>query len=147
MAKIAVSPIINSPDISGAVNNAVARIVSELNDKVLYRKNTDGEPNTMSNDLDMGKNDILNIGSLDGSKITISGDPLYEILENAVYQTIINPESPVVVHDGIERFVTTTVDPDSLHTSGWYYTHRNWRRSSRRSARYDFIRWVQLEKM
>jgi len=122
MAKISVSPIVNSPDISGAVNNAVARIVNELNDKVLYRRSPDGEPNTMSNDLDMGQNDILNVGTLDGSKIEIAGNPLYEVLQNAVYQTIINPESPFVVHNGIERFVTTTVDPDTLHTSGWYYT-------------------------
>lgn len=122
MAKIQVSPIINSPDMSSAINNTIGRIVQELNDKVLYRRNPTGEANVMLNDLDMGQNDILNVGSLDGSKITIDGTPLYEVLENAVYQTIINPEDPFEVHDGIEKFVTTVANPDTLHSSGWYYT-------------------------
>ncbi len=122
MAKISVSPIVNSPDIAGAVNRAVDRIVTELNDKVLYRNCPTGEPNIMSNDLDMGQNDILNVGVLDGSKIEISGTPLFEVLKNAVYQIIVNPDDPFEVHDGIEKFVTTVVDVDSLHSSGWYYT-------------------------
>lgn len=122
MAKIAISPLVNAPDITGALNQAIQKIVNEFNDKVLYRTNPDGEENVMSNDLDMGTNDIVNVGNLDGSKITIEGTPLYEVLETAVYQTIINPENPFVVHDGIEQFVTTTVDADDLHSSGWYYT-------------------------
>lgn len=39
-----------------------------------------------------------------------------------MYQTIINPENPFEVHAGIEKFVTTNVDIDNLHSSGWYYT-------------------------
>lgn len=122
MAKITISPISSSPDITGAVNAALQTITAELNDKVLYRKNPVGEPNTVSNDIDMGGNDLLNVGELDGSKILINGTPLYEVLENAVYQTIINPADPFEVHDGIERYVTTTTDVDDLHSSGWYYT-------------------------
>lgn len=122
MAKITLSPIASSPDITNAVNAALQRLVTELNDKVLYRNNPSGEPNSMSNDVDMGGNHILNVGELDGSQITINGSPLYEVLENAVYQTIINPADPFEVHAGIERYVTTTVDVDNLHSSGWYYT-------------------------
>jgi len=36
-------------------------IESELNDKVLYRDNPDGEPNQMNNDLDMNGNRITNL--------------------------------------------------------------------------------------
>ena len=122
MAKVTLSPIINSPDMAGAINRALQTLVDEFNDKVLYRENPVTEPNSMSNDIDMGSNNILNVGELDGSKITIDGTPLYEVLENAVYQTIINPENPFEVHPGIEKFVTTTIDVDDLHSSGWYYT-------------------------
>ena len=36
-------------------------IESELNDKVLYRDNPEGEPNQMNNDLDMNGNKISNL--------------------------------------------------------------------------------------
>ncbi len=57
-----------------ALNESLQTIEETFNDKVLFRDNPEGEENSMSNDLDMGGNDILNVGelkidSLDGSII------------------------------------------------------------------------------
>lgn len=122
MAKINIPTITNSADMSVTVNAAIQKLVSELNDKVLYRDNPAGEYNGIHNDIDFNGYDLLNVGNLDGSKVSIAGTPLYEVLENAVYQVIVNPDDPFEVHPGIERFVTTTVNPDTLESSGWYYT-------------------------
>ena len=44
-----------------AVNDNFDLIAEHLNDKVLYRDNPSGEPNTMNNNLDMNNNRILNL--------------------------------------------------------------------------------------
>lgn len=43
------------------INNEFAAIAAEFNDKVLYRDNPVGEPNSMNNDLDMNSNRIINL--------------------------------------------------------------------------------------
>src|SRR5512139_2944984 len=43
------------------INNEFADIADHLKNKVLYRDNTTGEPNSMNNDLDMNSNRILNL--------------------------------------------------------------------------------------
>lgn len=122
MAKVNIPTITNSADMSVTVNAAIQKLVSELNDKVLYRENPDGEYNGIHNDIDLNGYDLLNVGNLDGRKVSIAGTPLYEVLENAVYQVIANPDDPFEVHPGIEKFVTTTASADDLQASGWYYT-------------------------
>jgi hypothetical protein len=73
MAKLTVSPISSTNNTTPAVNKAIQKLVSELNDKVLYRKSPLGEPNSMSNDLDMGDNDILNAGLITCQSLIVAG--------------------------------------------------------------------------
>ena len=60
MAKINLPTVTNSQNIS-TLNDNMRQIQTALNDKVLWRNNPTGEPNHMSNDLDMSGNRIYNL--------------------------------------------------------------------------------------
>ena len=60
MAKINLPTVTNSQNIS-TLNENMRQIQTALNDKVLWRNNPTGEPNHMSNDLDMSGNRIYNL--------------------------------------------------------------------------------------
>lgn len=47
-----------------AINENFTRIEEEFQDKVFYRDNPVGEPNTLENDVDANSNDIYNVRSL-----------------------------------------------------------------------------------
>lgn len=74
MAKITIPNISSGYLSTTALNNAFDSIETELNNKVLYRNNPDGEPNQMENDIDMNGYKILNASSVD-----INGVDLGEI--------------------------------------------------------------------
>lgn len=61
MAKYTPSSISSGYQSTTQLNNNFTNIASELNNKVLYRNNPSGEPNSMQNDLDMNGNNILNL--------------------------------------------------------------------------------------
>lgn len=63
MAKITIDDITGQFTSVQAINDRFQQVEDELNDKVLYRNNPAGEPNNMSNDLDMNSNRILNLTS------------------------------------------------------------------------------------
>lgn len=69
----------------GRINNNFQDIQDALNDKVLWKDNPDDEPNTMSNDLDLGNNDILNVASIqaqvvDTQSLLFGGEDLAVVL-------------------------------------------------------------------
>lgn len=63
MAKITFSDIATGFQSVGTLNNNFAQLEYELQQKVLYRSNPTGEPNSMQNDLDMNGYNILNLGT------------------------------------------------------------------------------------
>lgn len=65
MSKITISDITAAFASTTAINAKFQQIEDELNNKVLYRTNPIGEPNSMSNDLDMAGYNILNASTLD----------------------------------------------------------------------------------
>lgn len=75
MSKVELSEIVSGYKMS-RVNDNFETIQNELNDKVLYRDNPSGEPNTMENDLDMNGFDILNTGHINVGGITINGQAI-----------------------------------------------------------------------
>lgn len=83
-----------------ALNESLQTIETTFNDKVLFRDNPEGEENSMSNDLDMGGNDILNVGelkidSLDGS--VLFGDiNVDSVTADTITGTTINGSNVVV---------------------------------------------------
>lgn len=55
------------------INNNFQKLEDELNNKVLYRDHSSGEPNHMKKDLDMNSNDILNVNKLSTERLFLSG--------------------------------------------------------------------------
>lgn len=60
MTKVILPDITSGYNLS-AINSNFQKIEDELNNKVLYRQIQDGEPNAMSENLDMGSNRIINL--------------------------------------------------------------------------------------
>ena len=73
MAKFTINDITSGYASTTALNTAFNAIESEFQNKVLYRNNPSGEPNTMENDLDFNSNDILNVGTANVTSIVVNG--------------------------------------------------------------------------
>ena len=73
MAKITISSIGSGYASTAALNATFNQIEDEFNSKILYRNNPTGEPNQMENDLDMNNNDLLNVGGLSATSLTVNG--------------------------------------------------------------------------
>lgn len=69
MAKIDLPTISSGYASNTTFNTTFTTIENEFQQKVLYRDNPSGEPNSMQNDLDMNSNDISNV-----KDITMTGD-------------------------------------------------------------------------
>lgn len=63
MSKISLNTITSGFSSITALNNNFSTLSNEMQDKVLYRNNPNGEPNEMYNDLDMNGYRILNLGN------------------------------------------------------------------------------------
>jgi len=73
MAKLSISDIQSGYASTTALNLSFNLIEDEFNNNVLYRNNPSGEPNQMENDLDMNNNDLLNVGGLSATSLTVNG--------------------------------------------------------------------------
>ena len=56
-----------------AINANFLSLINELQNKVLYRNNPEGEPNALITDVDMNGNDILNANSVSTQHLLIDG--------------------------------------------------------------------------
>lgn len=66
MSKITLNDVTNIDSLA-TINSNFDKIESELQNKVLYRENPVGEPNTMNQSIDMNGYDIINVGSVSSS--------------------------------------------------------------------------------
>jgi hypothetical protein len=73
MAKITLPTIASGFASNTEFNTAFDAIEAEFQNKVLYRNNTSGETNTMSNALDMNSNAITNASSVTTTALVVSG--------------------------------------------------------------------------
>ena len=76
MAKITLPTIASGFASNTAFNTAFDALEAELQNKVLYRNNTSGETNTMSNALDMNSNAITNASSVTTTSLVVDGSDL-----------------------------------------------------------------------
>lgn len=88
MSKITLNDVTNIGSLS-VINSNFDKIEQELQNKVLYRSNPTGEPNTVERDIDMNGNSLLNVGkvySANGRWATIDEveDIKDEVAANAV---------------------------------------------------------------
>jgi len=63
MAKLTLTSLLGGMFSRNSLNSNFTKIETELNSKVLYRDNPDGEPNSMENELDMNSNKIVNVAA------------------------------------------------------------------------------------
>jgi hypothetical protein len=61
LAKLSLTSLLGGLFSRSALNTNFSKILTELNDKVLYRDNPSGEPNSMSNELDMNSQRVINL--------------------------------------------------------------------------------------
>ncbi len=88
MSKIVLDDVTNSNNIT-KINENFSKIETELQDKVFYRNNPVGEPNSVDNNIDMNGNTLFNIGNLDVNGISINGVPI--VPTGTVVSPIPNP--------------------------------------------------------
>lgn len=86
MAKVTLNDLTSLSNQTSAVNNIngnMQSIEDELNNNVLYRNPPVGEPNSMSVDLDMNNNDLLNVNSGQFTTLTVNGITVDQQAANA----------------------------------------------------------------
>ena len=102
MSKITISSI-GSLNSLTKINDAVQSVTGELNNKVLYRDNPDGEANQLEQELDMNSNDIANAKDIYTSRLYLNGveaTVLYsEAPDDAASITYDNTDSSLVATD------------------------------------------------
>lgn len=84
MAKITFNRVVSNFGFKTAFNNLLGRIEQEFQDKVLYRNNPTGEPNSMSVDLDMNGKDLLNARKINATGLLVDGKDVYQVLNDAL---------------------------------------------------------------
>jgi hypothetical protein len=83
MSKIVLNDVTNLNALS-VINDNFDKLEQELQTKVLYRDNPEGEPNTLENDVDANGNSLYNIQDLtiDGN-FTVNGKSIEEVIDEA----------------------------------------------------------------
>ncbi len=115
MAKIDLPTISSGYASNTTFNTTFTTIENEFQQKVLYRDNPSGEPNSMQNDLDMNSNDINNVKDItmtgdftvDGVDYLTSMQTLYDNYLALVDRVTISTDSPSGGSDGDIWFKVT----------------------------------------
>lgn len=76
-------PEVTNIDTISTVNANFQTLVNEFQNKVFYRNNPVGEPNTVTSNIDMDGNDIINGGELHVSELFVAGVDLSNIVSEA----------------------------------------------------------------
>ena len=115
MAKIDLPTISSGYASNTTFNTTFTTIENEFQQKVLYRDNPTGEPNSMQNDLDLNSNDINNVKDItmtgdftvDGVDYLTSMQTLYDNYLALVDRVTISTASPSGGSDGDIWFKVT----------------------------------------
>ena len=115
MAKIDLPTISSGYASNTTFNTTFTALENEFQQKVLYRNNPDGEPNSMQNDLDMNSNDINNVKDItmtgdftvDGVDYLTSMQTLYDNYLALIDRVTISTDSPSGGSDGDIWFKVT----------------------------------------
>lgn len=96
MSKLSLDGVTSSFNFQAAYNDVLQRIEEEFSDKVLYRNNPEGEPNSMNNDLDMSEHDILNVGVISAAGFNVNGKDITSTiveLTEQIEQAVLDAET------------------------------------------------------
>jgi len=121
MSKIIINDLLDKTSFLADANERFQQVEDEFNNKVLYRANPAGEPNGMSNDLDMQEHNILNVDTIDANSAVIGGKPFNPAEDVFVELTQYTPEQAVqderisnLEAGEIEDIRTSTVNDTNL---------------------------------
>lgn len=116
MAKISLSNILSGFSLS-KLNANFQALATELQDKVLYRDNPDGEPNSMAVNLDMDSNRILNLPVPQGGSEPARLQDLNDLLTQFDADGIIPIIQPRQVGDGATTsFASPATGPQTVRS-------------------------------
>ena len=90
MSKLVINSLGSGYASTEKLNEALQAIATEFNDKVLYRDNPTGSPNSMSNDLDMNNHQLLNVGSLQTTNFILDGKQILATADLVVGDEIVS---------------------------------------------------------
>jgi hypothetical protein len=115
VAKIDLPTISSGYASNTTFNTTFTTIENEFQQKVLYRDNPTGEPNSMQNDLDLNSNDINNVKDItmtgdftvDGVDYLTSMQTLYDNYLALIDRVTISTDSPSGGSDGDIWFKVT----------------------------------------
>jgi len=115
VAKIDLPTISSGYASNTTFNTTFTAIENEFQQKVLYRDNPTGEPNSMQNDLDLNSNDINNVKDItmtgdftvDGVDYLTSMQTLYDNYLALIDRVTISTDSPSGGSDGDIWFKVT----------------------------------------
>jgi hypothetical protein len=107
VAKLSLSNIESGYASISLLNASFDTIENEFQNKVLYRDNPTGEPNSMENNLDLNGNDILNVGDIDVTSFRVNGvdyvasmNTIYNNYQSITQKVTISTASPSGGSDG-----------------------------------------------
>ena len=110
MAKITLSNVSSGYNRQN-INTNFEDIETDLQEKVLYRDNPDGEANQMENELDMNSNDIANAKDIYTSKLYLNGVEVTALYSEA-------PEAPddaaSITYDNTDSSLVATNVQDAI---------------------------------
>ena len=102
MAKITLPDITSGFSSTTQLNNAFNSLETELQNKVLYRNNPEGEPNQMEGNLDMNGNSIINAGAVEvnGVDYLTAMETIYNNYVALTQQVTVSTSAPSGGSDG-----------------------------------------------
>lgn len=86
MSKISLDRITSAFGFKDAFNAVLEKIEDEFSDKVLYRDNPPGTANAMTTDLDLGGNDVNNVGAINAEEFVVNGVDVNQAIEDVEAQ-------------------------------------------------------------
>lgn len=120
MAKITLNDVTSGYLSAAALNSRFQQIEDELNNKVLYRNNPVGEPNIMTNILDMNSNKIVNVANATNANDAINLSQLQGYLATAnASQIVFTPAGNIAainVQLAIQELDTEKAPVSHTHT-------------------------------
>lgn len=100
MTKLVLNDVISGYNLS-LIEDNFDKIVQELQNKVFYRNNPTGEPNSMQNDIDLNGFSLINANKVNAQEVFINGITIQDLIEGVASGTI----DPVTVD--LRRFTFT----------------------------------------
>jgi hypothetical protein len=83
MSKIVLNDVTNLNALA-VINDNFDKIEQELQNKVLYRNNPNGEPNSLETSVDANDKDIFNVRNLSAKNFTVNGKNVEEVVDAAI---------------------------------------------------------------